>query len=132
MKKKFTKKDEEFQIFSEFYTLTQEFFIPEFSDGYWEELIKALNSFENRHKGNKLCEQMIILMLNYINDKYKENNASTYLILLKKVRFAYKEFLDKADTEDLEILNELLIANKGTTESELLMTIIRQLALIKA
>lgn len=126
MRKKFEKNDEEFRIFTEFWQLTQEFYEPEESDEYWEKLIDALNWFEGKHKGNKLCKHMIILLFSYLHDKYKKEDMAEYLILLKKVRFAYKEFLDKADAKDKQFLDETLAANNGTTEAELLKTIIRQ------
>ena len=130
MKKTFTKKDEEFQIFNEFWNITQEFYEPESSDKYWQDFLDATVKFENNHKDNLLCNQMIVMLMDYLEKKYRKNNPSryankaAYIKLLAKTRYAYKEFLEGADQEDRELLKKILDDNKDTEEGKLLAAVI--------
>lgn len=45
MKKQLTKADAEFQMFSDFYKMYQDFYIPEDTDEYWEQLADAVEVF---------------------------------------------------------------------------------------
>lgn len=129
MTKKFKKDDEEFAIFNEFWHIMQEYWEPEFTDEYWDHFIDALNDFEARHKGNKLCELMIILALEFMQDKYNQGSVSVYMALIKRVRYAYEKFLKQADEKDKEILGGLLKEERYASEKDLLMAIVRTLAL---
>ena len=129
MQKLFKKEDEEFQIFNEFWRITQEFYEPESSDEYWQKFLDATVQFEKNHKNNPLCEQMILLLMEYLEKKYRKDNPSkynsaAYLRLLTRVRYAYKDFLEKADDKDKKLLDEVLKDNKGLTEERLLEAII--------
>lgn len=130
MKKVFKKSDEEFQIFNEFWNITQEYYEPESSDKYWQDFLDVTVKFENNHKDNLLCRQMIVMLMDYLEKKYKKDNPSrytnkaAYIKLLTKVRFAYKDFLDGADEKDREILKKVLDDNKNTEEGKILAAII--------
>lgn len=126
MRKTITKTDEEYCILQEFWRILQEFYDPESTDEYWDRFIKATKKFERAHPDNLLCEQLILMTMAYIEKKYKKDNTSSYAKLLTTVRYAYKDFIKNADKKDKEILNEVLSANEGVTEQQII-TKVRQL-----
>lgn len=125
MRKVFTKDDEEFQIFNEFWHITQEFYEPEASDEYWEKFLKALDDFESRHKDNPLCSKMILMLMSFVEDKYKTDKSAAYARLIKQVGYDYKNFVKKADKKDIKLLDEILKDNKDTTEGQLILSAVR-------
>ena len=126
MKKIIKKTDEEFVILQEFWKILQDFYEPEDTDDYWNKLLTATIKFERDHPDNLLCMQLILLILNYLEKKFKKDKTSSYAKLLTTVRWAYKDFIDIADDEDKKILNEVLGSNEGVTEQQIIMKV-RQL-----
>lgn len=126
MKRIIKKADEEFAIFQEFWKILQDFYDPEDTDEYWNKLLDTTIKFERDHPNNLLCEQLILLILNYLEKKFKKDKTSSYAKLLTVVRWAYKDFIDVADAEDKKILDEVLSRNEGATEQQIIMKV-RQL-----
>ena len=126
MKKIIKKTDEEFAILQEFWKILQDFYEPENTDEYWDKLLETTIKFEREHPNNLLCEQLILLILNYLEKKFKKDKTSSYAKLLTVVRWAYKDFIDVADAEDKKILDEVLSSNEGVTEQQIIMKV-RQL-----
>ena len=126
MKKVIKKTDEEFAILQEFWKILQDFYEPEDTDEYWNKLLDTTIKFERDHPDNLLCMQLILLILNYLEKKFKKDKTSSYAKLLTVVRWAYKDFLAVADEKDKEILNEVLSSNEGITEQQIIMRV-RQL-----
>ena len=121
MKKIIKKTDEEFVILQEFWKILQDFYEPENTDEYWDKLLEVTIKFEREHPNNLLCEQLILLILNYLEKKFKKDKTSSYAKLLTIVRWAYKDFIDVADEKDKNILNEVLRSNEGVTEQQIIM-----------
>lgn len=70
--KKFDKNSEEFKFFGEFWKWTQEHYIPEKSDEYWEELLVSAGEISNKYKANKLFPKLIVAVINYLEEVNKE------------------------------------------------------------
>lgn len=121
MKKVIKKTDEEFAILQEFWKILQDFYEPEDTDEYWDKLLNNTIKFERDHPHNLLCEQLILLILNYLEKKFKQDKTSSYAKLLAKVRWAYTDFVEVADEKDKEILKEVLDSNEGITEQQLIL-----------
>ena len=121
MKKQIKKTDEEFAILQEFWKILQDFYEPEDTDEYWNKLLDNTVKFEREHPNNLLCEQLILMILNYLEKKFKKDRTSSYAKLLKIVRWAYKDFLDVASKEDKQILNDVLASNEGVTEQQIII-----------
>ena len=111
MRKIIKKTDEEFTILQEFWKILQEFYEPEGADDYWSKFLDATTKFEREHPGNLLCEQLILMTMNYLEKKYKKDKTSSYAKLLTTVRWAYKDFIETADEEDKKILDDQLKAD---------------------
>lgn len=126
MKKTIKKTDEEFAILQEFWKILQDFYEPEDTDEYWDKLLATTIKFEREHYDNELCRELILLILNYLERKFKKDKTSSYAKLLTIVRWAYKDFIEVADEEDKKILDEVLSSNEGATEQKVIMKI-RQL-----
>lgn len=121
MKKVIKKTDEEFAILQEFWMILQNYYEPEDNDDYWSKLLDTTIKFERSHPDNLLCEQLILMILNYVESKYKKDKTSSYAKLLTIVRWAYKDFLAVADEDDRNILNEILNCNDGSTEQQIIL-----------
>ena len=121
MKKAIKKTDEEFAILQEFWKILQDFYEPEDSDEYWNKLLDNTIKFERDHPDNLLCQQLILMTLNYLEQKFKKDRTSSYAKLLRIVRWAYKDFIEVASEEDKQILNDVLASNEGVTEQQIIM-----------
>lgn len=121
MKKNIKKTDEEFTILQEFWKILQDFYEPESTDEYWNNFLDATTKFERNHHENLLCEQLILMTMNYLEKKYKKDKTSSYAKLLSTVRWAYRDFMNSADEEDKKILDEVLSSNEGMTEQQIIM-----------
>lgn len=49
LKKKLDKTTKEFEMFQEYWKIIQDFYIPEETYEYWEEINRTLNEFSRRH-----------------------------------------------------------------------------------
>ena len=121
MKKVIKKSDEEFAILQEFWRILQDFYEPEDTDEYWNKLLDTTIKFEREHPSNLLCMQLILLILNYLEKKFKNDKTSSYAKLLTIVRWAYKDFIAVANEEDKRILNEVLSSNDDVTEKQIII-----------
>lgn len=126
MKKIIKKSDEEFAIFQEFWSMLQNFFEPESTDEYWDDVITKANEFVRVHENNLLCEQLMIMMLTYLENKMKDDKTSSYVKLYKKTRWAYEDFVKNCDEKDRQMLDETLCSDELTTEQSLIRKV-RQL-----
>lgn len=121
MKKVIKKSDEEFAILQEFWRILQDFYEPEDTDEYWNKLLDTTIKFERDHPDNLLCMQLILLILNYLEKKFKNDKTSSYAKLLTIVRWAYKDFIAVANEEDKRILNKVLSSNDDVTEKQIII-----------
>ena len=74
MRKQLTKTDAEFQMFSDYYKIYQDFYEPEDNDNYWDELAHAVNGFYNKYN-TKLAKDLALAYLNSREELYKLKNA---------------------------------------------------------
>ena len=74
MRKQLTKADAEFQMFSDYYKIYQDFYEPEESDSYWDGLNAAIDEFYKKYK-TKLAKELAIDYLNSREELYKLKNA---------------------------------------------------------
>ena len=50
MRRQLTKADAEFQMFTDYYKIYQDFYVPEDNDNYWQELARAVDEFYKKYK----------------------------------------------------------------------------------
>lgn len=74
MRKQLTKADAEFQMFSDYYKIYQDFYVPEDNDAYWESLIRAVDEFHKKYK-TKLAKDLALAYLNSREELYKLKSA---------------------------------------------------------
>lgn len=74
MRKKLTKADAEFQMFSDYYKIYQDFYVPEDNDSYWQGLVRAVDEFYEKYK-TKLAKDLAIAYLDSREEFYKLKNA---------------------------------------------------------
>ena len=67
---KFSKDSVEFKMFTEFWKILQDYYIPENSDEYWESFIKVQNEFIQKYD-HELCRELSKLLVNYLEAKMK-------------------------------------------------------------
>ena len=69
LKKKLDKATKEFEMFQEYWKIIQDFYIPEETDEYWEEINRTLNEFSRRH--GKFAYDLAIAFLDEQDRKIK-------------------------------------------------------------
>lgn len=74
MRKQLTKADADFQMFSDYYKIYQDFYVPEDNDGYWLALVRAVDEFYEKYK-TKLAKDLALAYLNSREELYKLKNA---------------------------------------------------------
>lgn len=74
MRKKLTKADADFQMFSDYYKIYQDFYVPEDNDSYWQGLVRAVDEFYEKYK-TKLAKDLAIAYLDSREEFYKLKNA---------------------------------------------------------
>ena len=74
MRRQLTKADAEFQMFSDYYKMYQDFYLPEDSDSYWQELARAVDAFHNKYKNKFACD-LALAYLESREELYKLKNA---------------------------------------------------------
>lgn len=72
MKQKFEKGSAEMNMFRDFYALSEQFWIPEDSNGYWESLITVLNEFCKKYKNIPIASKLAITFSNAKEREIKE------------------------------------------------------------
>lgn len=71
MRKKLTKTDTDFQMFSDYYKIYQDFYIPEKADDYWQGLMSEADAFILKYK-TKYAEDLITAYLDSRARIYKD------------------------------------------------------------
>ena len=71
MRKKLTKTDIDFQMFSDYYKIYQDFYIPEKGNDYWQSLISEADAFLAKYK-TKYAEDLITAYLDSRQRMYKD------------------------------------------------------------
>ena len=71
MRKKLTKADTDFQMFSDYYKIYQDFYIPEKGNDYWQSLISEADAFLAKYK-TKYAEDLITAYLDSRQRMYKD------------------------------------------------------------
>ena len=74
MRKQLTKADAEFQMFTDYYKIYQDFYVPEDNDAYWESLIHAVDEFYKKYK-TKVAKDLALAYLNSREELYKLKSA---------------------------------------------------------
>ena len=74
MRKQLTKADAEFQMFSDYYKIYQDFCVPEDNDAYWESLIRAVDTFYKKYN-TKFAKDLALAYLNSREELYKLKSA---------------------------------------------------------
>lgn len=74
MRKQLTKADAEFQMFTDFYKIYQDFYEPEDNDAYWESLIRAVDTFYKKYN-TKFAMDLALAYLNSREELYKLKSA---------------------------------------------------------
>ena len=71
MRKKLTKTDTDFQMFSDYYKIYQDFYIPEKGNDYWQSLISEADAFLAKYK-TKYAGDLITAYLDSRQRMYKD------------------------------------------------------------
>lgn len=74
MRKQLTKADAEFQMFTDYYKIYQDFYEPEDDDNYWQGLIRAVDTFYKKYN-TKFAKDLAIAYLNSREELYKLKSA---------------------------------------------------------
>ena len=74
MRKQLTKADAEFQMFTDYYKIYQDFYEPEDDDNYWQGLIYAVDEFYKKYK-TKVAKYLALAYLNSREELYKLKSA---------------------------------------------------------
>ena len=74
MRKQLTKADAEFQMFTDYYKIYQDFYEPEDNDAYWESLIRAVDTFYKKYN-TKFAKDLALAYLNSREELYKLKSA---------------------------------------------------------
>ena len=74
MRKQLTKADAEFQMFTDFYKIYQDFYEPEDKDEYWQELAYAVERFCKKYN-TKFAKDLALAYLNSREELYKLKSA---------------------------------------------------------
>ena len=74
MKKQLTKADADFQMFSDYYKIYQDFYVPEDNDVYWQDLARAVDEFHNKYK-TKFAKELVLAYLDSREELYKLKKA---------------------------------------------------------
>ena len=74
MRKQLTKADAEFQMFTDYYKIYQDFYEPEDNDEYWDALIHAVDEFYKKYN-TKFAKDLALAYLNSREELYKLKSA---------------------------------------------------------
>ena len=69
MKTKFEKNSFEWYMFQDFWRITQEFWIVEDNEKYWEQLIKNLTVFGDKYNHDKFALSLAYALIDELNRK---------------------------------------------------------------
>lgn len=68
---KFTRGTQEFSMFMDFWSLYQKYYLPEKSDAWWEEALKAVDAFVEKYGGSEIARGMGLAMVNDLEARWK-------------------------------------------------------------
>lgn len=74
MRKQLTKADAEFQMFTDYYKIYQDFYEPEDNDEYWQNLAYAVGQFHKKYN-TKFAMDLALAYLNSREELYKLKSA---------------------------------------------------------
>ena len=74
MRKQLTKTDAEFQMFSDFYKIYQDYYVPEENDDYWSELVYMAESFIKKYE-SEFAKNLMLAYLDSRDELFKLKNA---------------------------------------------------------
>lgn len=73
MEKKIQQNDPEWAIFRDVWKYYEKFAIPEESDSYWQELIKAGEELVHKYDHDTLCVRLVSAVMTALDDRIKAN-----------------------------------------------------------
>ena len=68
---KFSKDSPEWQMFTEYWSLVQKYYVPEDTESYWESVIDDLNGFIFNNSG-RFARELAKALQNYLEQKSRE------------------------------------------------------------
>lgn len=71
--KRFEEGSPEWNMFRDFWRMTQKFYIPEEADEYWAELVKETDVFFEKHKDIPLAKEIVLALANTLDKSTKKN-----------------------------------------------------------
>lgn len=76
---KFEKGSEEWQMFTDFWTLCQKYWEIEDSDEYWEKVIEATGEFHKKYKANNdlFAKKIALAFIDTIEEKSKQKQKDS-------------------------------------------------------
>lgn len=74
MRKQLTRADEEFQMFSDYYKIYQDFYIPEDNDAYWDGLVREVDAFCKKYKTD-FAKELAFAYANSREELFKLKNT---------------------------------------------------------
>lgn len=77
--KRFEKGLEEWQMFTEFWKICQQFWEPEDNDEYWEQVIDSTNEFYKKYKANNeiFARKIALVFIDTIEEKLKQERKDS-------------------------------------------------------
>ena len=69
MNYEFAKNSEERQMFVDYWNLCQEFWVPEDSDKYWNEVNKDVYAFLDKHAGIEMSSHLGVALIDTLQEK---------------------------------------------------------------
>lgn len=77
--RKFEKGSPEWNLFQEFWVLTQKFYAPEEGDEYWAALIEAVDVFYEKHKSVSLSKKLLFALVDDLEERMRfERKKASY------------------------------------------------------
>lgn len=71
---KFAKGSEEWQMFMDYWALCQKYWKPEDTDKYWEELLREVHNFADKHGNTEFVIGLCTALINYLEAKDLSGN----------------------------------------------------------
>lgn len=70
--KNFAKESMEFNMFTDFWRLSQTYYIPEQTEKYWDQLLNEIHVFAERYINISLATELAIALTNDLNKRMKK------------------------------------------------------------
>ena len=72
MEVKFNKNSTEWQMFVDFWTLCQKFWVPEPTDEYWEKCVESVGQFSKEYPDITLARGLALALINDLEERSKK------------------------------------------------------------